>query len=120
MIVTPDMDKWELQIRDVKKEDEGQYECQVNTNPLSQLLATLSVTSMVSFLNTVDANAIFSESYAEIPGDQELFMAEKSFLNLTCLIHSVETPQGVFWRHKEKVNCLEKTNFMINFKKKIY
>lgn len=87
VMVTPDMDEWELQIRDVKKEDEGQYECQVNTNPLSQLLASLSVT----------------KSYAEIPGDQELFMAEKSFLNLTCLIHSVETPEGVFWRHKEKL-----------------
>jgi len=87
VMVTPDMDEWELQIRDVKKDDEGQYECQVNTNPLSQLLATLSVT----------------KSYAEIPGDQELFMAEKSFLNLTCLIHSVETPEGVFWRHKEKL-----------------
>ena len=45
----------------------------------------------------------FSESFTEIAGDQELFMAEKSFLNLTCLIHSVETPEGVFWRHKDKV-----------------
>jgi hypothetical protein len=76
------------------------------------------VTSMVSCLNMYHANAIFSESYAEIPGDQELFMAEKSFLNLTCLIHSVETPQGVFWRHKEKVNYLEKMNFMIYMKRK--
>ena len=45
----------------------------------------------------------FSESFTEIEGDQELFMAEKSFLNLTCLIHSVETPEGVFWRHTDKV-----------------
>ena len=45
----------------------------------------------------------FSESFTEIAGDQELFMAEKSFLNLTCLIHSVETPEGVFWRHTDKV-----------------
>ena len=46
VMVTPDMDEWELQIQDVGKEDEGKYECQVNTNPLSQLLAKLSVTSM--------------------------------------------------------------------------
>ena len=45
-MVTPNMDEWELQIRDVRKEDEGKYECQVNTNPLSQMVATLSVTSI--------------------------------------------------------------------------
>ena len=51
----------------------------------------------------------FSESFTEIAGDQELFMAEKSFLNLTCLIHSVETPEGVFWRHTDKVGTVIKT-----------
>ena len=45
VLVTPGLDEWELQIRDVRKEDEGKYECQVNTNPLSQMVATLSVTS---------------------------------------------------------------------------
>ena len=45
------MDEWELQIRDVQKEDGGQYECQVNTNPLSQLLAKLSVTSEYEIYN---------------------------------------------------------------------
>ena len=56
----------------------------------------------------------FSESFTEIAGDQELFMAEKSFLNLTCLIHSVETPEGVFWRHKDKVSTEIETN-KVNF-----
>jgi len=85
--VTGDMLEWELVIDDVTEEDAGQYECQVNTNPLSQLKAVLRVT----------------KSFAHIQGDQELFMAEKSFLNLTCLIHTVDTPQGVFWRHQEKL-----------------
>ena len=30
-------------------------------------------------------------------------MAEESFLNLTCIIHSVETPQGVYWRHNNQL-----------------
>ena len=30
-------------------------------------------------------------------------MAEKSFLNLTCIIHSVETPHGVYWRHNNQL-----------------
>ena len=44
--VTGDMLEWELVIDDVTEEDAGQYECQVNTNPLSQLKAVLRVTSM--------------------------------------------------------------------------
>ena len=30
-------------------------------------------------------------------------MAEESFLNLSCIIHSVETPQGVYWRHNNQL-----------------
>ena len=30
-------------------------------------------------------------------------MAEESFLNLTCIIHSVDTPQGVYWRHNNQL-----------------
>ena len=69
--------------------------------------------------------SIISESFTQIQGDQELFMGEKSFLNLTCIIQSVETPQvnisdlckstvlycdvlyctvqGVYWRHENQL-----------------
>ena len=30
-------------------------------------------------------------------------MAEKSFLNLTCIIQSVARPQGVYWRHNNQL-----------------
>ena len=43
--VSGDMLEWELVIDDVTEEDAGQYECQVNTNPLSQLKVVLRVTS---------------------------------------------------------------------------
>ena len=46
--VTGDMLEWELVINDVTKENAGQYECQVNTNPLSQLKAVLRVTRTFS------------------------------------------------------------------------
>jgi len=85
--VTPDNIEWELSISSVSTSDTGLYECQVNTNPLSQLMTKLSVT----------------KSFTRIQGDQELFMAEKSFLNLTCIIQSVETPQGVYWRHDNQL-----------------
>ena len=44
--VTGDMLEWKLVIDDVTEEDACHYECQVNTNPLSQLKAVLRVTSM--------------------------------------------------------------------------
>ena len=43
--VTPDNIEWELSISSVSTSDTGLYECQVNTNPLSQLMTKLSVTS---------------------------------------------------------------------------
>ena len=51
------------------------------------------------------SNTVIStlESFTTIQGDQEVFMAEKSFLNLTCIIHSVETPHGVYWRHNNQL-----------------
>merc|ERR1711997_1399070 len=67
--------------------DGGLYQCQVNTNPLSQMMTRLSVT----------------KSFTTIQGDQEVFMAEKSFLNLTCIIQSVARPQGVYWRHNNQL-----------------
>jgi len=85
--VSVDQTEWELEIREVREGDGGEYQCQVNTNPLSQLVATLSVI----------------KSFTEIPGDQELFMAENSFLNLSCIVHSPERPVGLFWRHEEKL-----------------
>ena len=42
--VTKDLIEWELEITSVVEEDEGEYECQVNTNPLSQLMSRLRVT----------------------------------------------------------------------------
>jgi len=94
--VTEDNTEWELSISSVSRSDHGQYECQVNTNPLSQLMTTLSVT----------------ESFTLIQGDQELYMAEKSFLNLTCIIQSVETPQGVFWRHNNHLLSSDDRGFV--------
>ena len=41
---TEDLLEWELAIKAALVEDSGLYECQVNTNPLSQLRASLAVT----------------------------------------------------------------------------
>ena len=43
--VTPDSVEWELSISGVVAGDGGLYQCQVNTNPLSQMMTRLSVTS---------------------------------------------------------------------------
>jgi hypothetical protein len=47
-----------------------------------------------------------SEPRTEILGERELYVDHASSLNLTCLIHSPETPAYVFWKKDEKVTGL--------------
>jgi len=78
--------EWMLNIRNVKHSDAGNYECQVNTNPLLKHTVTLSVV----------------EPYTEILGDSPgstLYIDIRSVLNLTCIVHSPEVPAAIFWKH---------------------
>jgi len=78
--------EWMLNIRNVKHSDAGDYECQVNTNPLLKHTVTLSVV----------------EPYTEIMGDSPgstLYIDIRSVLNLTCIVHSPEVPAAIFWKH---------------------
>jgi len=77
---------WMLEIRNVKHSDAGDYECQVNTNPLLKHTVALSVV----------------EPYTEILGDSPgstLYIDIRSVLNLTCIVHSPEVPAAIFWKH---------------------
>lgn len=77
---------WMLQIHDIRHNDEGDYECQVNTNPL--------------LMHTVSLKVV--EPYTEILGDSPgstLYIDIRSVLNLTCVVHSPEVPAAIFWKH---------------------
>lgn len=42
-VVRPYNKEWNLQIRDIRREDQGQYRCAINTNPVKNKLVMLHV-----------------------------------------------------------------------------
>ena len=42
-VVRPYIKEWNLQIRDIKWEDQGQYRCTINTNPVKSKIVMLHV-----------------------------------------------------------------------------
>ena len=70
------------------------------------VLYALPKGTTAGFTDCASIMKILSESFTRIQGDQELFMAEKSFLNLTCIIQSVETPQvHILEKHHKSRKC---------------
>ena len=51
MMVGEDLSRgeWELRITDIRHSDAGNYECQINTNPLLSHTITLSVVGLYDF-----------------------------------------------------------------------
>jgi len=94
MMVSEDLSRgeWELRITDIRHSDAGNYECQINTNPLLSHTISLSVV----------------EPYTEILGDSPedsntLYIDIRSVLNLTCVVYSPEVPAAIFWKHNGKL-----------------
>ncbi|XP_076657107.1 limbic system-associated membrane protein [Halictus rubicundus] len=81
MVVLNDPD-WNLMIKNVKKEDAGLYECQIQTNPIQKRLIQLNIT----------------DAYSTIPGGPNLHVKQGSSLRLECqLMASAEAPSFIFW-----------------------
>ena len=49
-IVRPYIKEWNLQIREVKTDDEGQYRCTINTNPVRSKVITLRVKGKIKVI----------------------------------------------------------------------
>ncbi|XP_033334929.1 limbic system-associated membrane protein [Megalopta genalis] len=81
-VVVPDSPDWNLKIKNVKKEDAGLYECQIQTDPIQKRLIQLSIT----------------DAYSMIPGGPNLHVKQGSSLRLECqLMASAEAPSFIFW-----------------------
>ncbi|XP_023337368.1 lachesin isoform X2 [Eurytemora carolleeae] len=84
-------DSWSLQIRYTQLKDEGEYHCQINTEPKMSLPIFLSV----------------EEAKAEIQDkDQDLFVKKGSRLELRCLVNKgegVHESMAVFWYLNSRV-----------------
>jgi hypothetical protein len=110
MMVSEDLSRgeWELRITEIRHSDAGNYECQINTNPLLSHTITLSVVGMFSLHWTISLLLFVSEPYTEILGDSPedsntLYIDIRSVLNLTCVVYSPEVPAAIFWKHNGKV-----------------
>ncbi|XP_076621453.1 neuronal growth regulator 1 [Colletes latitarsis] len=73
---------WTLLIKNIKRDDAGMYECQIQTEPVQQRFIRLNVT----------------EAYSIIPGGPDLHVKQGSSLRLECqLMASAEAPSFIFW-----------------------
>ncbi|KAF0311269.1 Zwei Ig domain protein zig-8 [Amphibalanus amphitrite] len=79
---------WTLTLRNTTHSDTGVYDCQVGTTPPLDRYIHLTVV----------------EPDTEILGGPEIFIDQRSTINLTCVIeHSPQPPDFIFWEHNSKV-----------------
>ncbi|XP_029156412.1 zwei Ig domain protein zig-8-like [Nylanderia fulva] len=79
---------WNLLIKNVKQEDAGLYECQIQTVPEQQQFVRLNIT----------------EAYSVIPGGPDLHVKQGSSLRLECqLMAAAESPSYVFWYRETRM-----------------
>ncbi|XP_011874167.1 PREDICTED: tyrosine-protein kinase-like otk [Vollenhovia emeryi] len=79
---------WNLLIKNVKQEDAGLYECQIQTAPMQQRFVRLNIT----------------EAYSVIPGGPDLHVKQGTSLRLECqLMAAAEPPSYVFWYREARM-----------------
>ncbi|XP_012282057.1 cell adhesion molecule 4 [Orussus abietinus] len=78
------VETWTLQVKYVQARDEGEYECQISTEPKrSHIIKLIVVVPKI-----------------EIVGDRDMFVKTGSTVTLKCVIkQSLEGPFYVFWYH---------------------
>ena len=62
-VVRPYIKEWNLQIRDIKWDDQGQYRCTINTDPVKSKIVMLHVkgeSSSQQFLSSIISKALIS------------------------------------------------------------
>ncbi|CAL7944907.1 unnamed protein product [Xylocopa violacea] len=78
-------DTWTLQVKYVQSRDEGEYECQISTDPKKSHIIKLNVVV----------------PKIEIIGDRDMYVKTGSTVTIRCLIkQSLEGPFYVFWYHE--------------------
>lgn len=81
-VVHPKQGVWNLQIKNVRKEDEGIYECNLSHHPPESIFVRVEVV----------------QAFVKILGKPEIYVDEGSALKLECEIsQATETPTYVFW-----------------------
>lgn len=78
-------DTWTLQVKYVQARDEGEYECQISTDPKKSHIIRLNIVV----------------PKIEIVGDRDMYVKTGSTVAIRCMIkQSLEGPFYVFWYHE--------------------
>ncbi|XP_043474672.1 lachesin-like [Leptopilina heterotoma] len=90
-------DTWKLQIKYVQAKDEGQYECQISTEPKMSHIIKLNVV-VPKIEIEIESNKI--ELNRE-KSDGDMYVKSGNTVTLRCVIkQSLEIPSFVFWYHE--------------------
>jgi len=95
---------WVLRITKVEYEDSGQFDCQVNTDPLMMHSFSLKVVKKDygQFLNDAPLYAV--DSSVKILGGYEHLVKDGSVLNLTCVVTNPPSASTMTrWLHNDRI-----------------
>ncbi|XP_059091252.1 zwei Ig domain protein zig-8-like isoform X1 [Tigriopus californicus] len=89
------LEHWILQIRNAQMEDEGRYECQISTQPITSYHFYLKVVAPATPIRVLGSVPV-----ATILGKPEMFVDVGSTINITCIVqHTPGPPSIVQWQH---------------------
>ena len=104
-----------LVIRGLSDQDFGNYECQINSNPVKIRVVRLDRTVITpppgpshtqsqqqgknSDLDIPD----HSGSITYIIGAPDIYFRQGSLVNITCVVNSLKRPEHIFWYHDGQV-----------------
>ena len=103
-----------LVIRGLSDQDFGNYECQINSNPVKIRVVSLArpVTSpppppthhtkQVAKPASLDIPD-HSGSITNILGAPDIYFRQGSLVNITCVVNSLKRPEHIFWYHDGQV-----------------
>ena len=107
-----------LIIRQVSEEDLGLYECQINTSPVRIRVVAILRNENVPASETFDQKANIMDNISKTPqpklfdlpgsstsiiGSPDIYFQPGSLVNISCLVHSLNQPQHIFWYHDGEV-----------------
>jgi len=106
--------EFQLHIHHLKSTDEGVYECQVSTKPITAFYINLKVTkgdgnsrNVTEYVTEEPEHKEWSDSptsTSEILGGPDIYKQFGDMINLTCVIKGTAAPpETIYWYHRGKV-----------------
>ena len=105
-----------LVIRGLDQQDFGNYECQINSNPVKIRVVSLARpviatsppppphhhTKLAAKSASLDIPD-HSGSITTIIGSPDIYFRQGSLVNITCVVNSLKRPEHIFWYHDGQV-----------------